>query len=62
LPDPTATIFDTPGNATGCGIACPCAIVNLLIQFYRARNSDRHLGAPHLVFEMWDTSKLAPPI
>src|SRR5580693_7874506 len=26
LPDPTATIFLTPGNATGAGMACPCAI------------------------------------
>ncbi len=35
LPEPTATIFETPGKATGEGIACPCAIRILLTQVYR---------------------------
>src|SRR5580658_5705336 len=33
LPDPTATIFFTPGKATGAGVACPCAIRNSLFSY-----------------------------
>src|SRR5580698_3732121 len=38
LPEPTATILETPGSATGAGMACECAISDessLHSRFYR---------------------------
>src|SRR5580698_525702 len=43
LPEPTATIFATPGSATGAGIACECAIITtpLSIQILQERAFER---------------------